>query len=175
MVTEAVEVQALTAVIRKERVSVFGLPPSMLALMAPEDFGAREGRDGSCLRCVIAWGEACPAAVAERWGSPGLPWTFLDLLISTEYWFGLVGARSSHPGGDSVFRCLPGTVVFIQKLGVSGDFADGDVAEAGEGEIGELCIAGPNVTRLPFRVMFRCRETSIYDPGPKRGIVLFVS
>lgn len=138
VVTEAVDVWELAAVAQREGVTVLGLPPSMLSLLQPCDV------DMETLRCVISWGEACPAHVAERWGDSSLPWTFRDLLISTEYWFGLVGAERDD-SGRSLFQCARGTTVFVRNLDArTGGDAEG-ASEVDEGAVGELCISGPTV------------------------------
>ena len=109
VVSNTVDIWELAEVLRHEHIAIAGLPPSMLALLKPSDMDHRS------LRCVISWGEACPAAVAERWGAPGLPWAFYDLLISTEYWLGLVGATRNDLG-STVFHCVSGVQVLVCRL-----------------------------------------------------------
>ena len=87
-----------------------GLTPSALALLEPEAAAF------PALRCVVAWGEACPAKVAERWGAAALPWAFRDLLIATEYWLALVAGPERDGGGRSAFRAVDGVCVSVRRL-----------------------------------------------------------
>lgn len=132
VVTEAVDAWELADVCREERVGIVGLPPSMLKLLRCADLSYGH------LRCVITWGEACPPCVAERWGAAGLPWAFRDLLISTEYWLGLVASERGSVG-QSLFHCVPGIRVLVRRLDPQ---TPGAVEEAVDGATGELCIGG---------------------------------
>ncbi len=53
---------ALADVLDRARISHALLPPSTLAHLPPRDYAS--------LRCLVAGGEACPAALAARWAGP---------------------------------------------------------------------------------------------------------
>ncbi|CAJ1407734.1 unnamed protein product [Effrenium voratum] len=133
VVSEDLDVKDLAATVRHHKVSIVGLPPSMLALLSPVDFIDTRTQGGySYLRRLISWGEPCPAAVAELWGAPNLPWRFLDVLISTEYWLSFVSYERED--GRSLFKPVPDVEVFLRPMGEDCHHA-------------ELCISGPGVCR----------------------------
>lgn len=55
--------EALSEVMRRERVTYIGAPPAMLSLLEPEPYPD--------LRNVLVGGEACPAELVNRWNLPG--------------------------------------------------------------------------------------------------------
>jgi hypothetical protein len=107
--TDAVDVQDLMAVIRDQRISVFGLPPSVLALITPKDLHhqTRTSDGGSTARHIIALGEPCPSGVAECWSADSWPWRFSGDLISTENWLALIAYRRDQDNRGIVFETVP--------------------------------------------------------------------
>src|SRR5687768_10185 len=55
--------EALSDLVRRERVTYIGAPPAMLALLEPEPYPE--------LRNVLVGGEAFPGALVNRWNLPG--------------------------------------------------------------------------------------------------------
>lgn len=126
--TEAVDVADLHRCIKEEGVTVLGVVPDHLDLLAPE---APEHELPS-VEIVFTWGERLPRRVADRWRSHSRA-ILRELLISTEYWLALY----ADPLGDGTLRTVSGV-----ETRVLGD----DGHEVGPSEVGELCIAGPMVT-----------------------------
>jgi acyl-coenzyme A synthetase/AMP-(fatty) acid ligase len=126
--TEAVDVADLHRCIKEEGVTVLGVVPDHLDLLAPE---APEHELPS-VEIVFTWGERLPRRVTDRWRSHSRA-ILRELLISTEYWLALY----ADPLGDGILRTVSGV-----ETRVLGD----DGHEVGLSEVGELCIAGPMVT-----------------------------
>ncbi|OLQ00187.1 Linear gramicidin synthase subunit D [Symbiodinium microadriaticum] len=144
--------EELVSIVKERKVSVLGLPPSLLQLLAPSDFLDARSAGGYCrLRRLISWGEPCPSAVAERWGAGHLPWRFLDVLISTEYWLTFVSYERDE-NGRSLFEPVPGVKTFLlppalEDTGAMESKDDLSPSEVGEGAVGELYLAGDGVCR----------------------------
>jgi len=117
----------LHRLVAEEGVTVLGVVPDHLDLLAPED----PAHELPAVEVVFTWGERLPRRVADRWRRH--PRAVLrELLISTEYWLALW----ADPLGDGVLRPVRDAEVLVLKQ-------DGGTAEVGE--IGELCLAGPMV------------------------------
>lgn len=125
--TEASEVADLRRCIDEELVTVLGVVPDHLDLLAPSDAAT----ELPSVEVVFTWGERLPRRLAERWRAH--PRAVLrELLIATEYWLCLW----ADPLGDGVLRSVNATELLVLT---------GDGRDAGQGELGELCIAGPMV------------------------------
>eukprot|EP00929_Paragymnodinium_shiwhaense_P029956 TRINITY_DN17063_c0_g1_i1.p1 TRINITY_DN17063_c0_g1~~TRINITY_DN17063_c0_g1_i1.p1 ORF type:complete len:1678 (+),score=343.86 TRINITY_DN17063_c0_g1_i1:108-5141(+) len=124
--TEATEAMQLRRCVVEENVSVLGVVPDHLDLLAPE----APLKDLPAIEVVFTWGERLPRRLAERWR--GHPTAVLrELLISTEYWLTL---WADPLDGSTVLRSVPGAEIFVMKE---------DGTEAAQDETGELFIAGP--------------------------------
>jgi len=126
--TEATEVAELQRCVREEVITVLGVVPDHLDLLAPQN----PDTELPTIECVFTWGERLPIKVAERWRGHRLAQLF-ELLISTEYWLSLY----ARPLEGSTLRIVSGADTLVLQ---------DDGRPAGVGEIGELCISGPMVT-----------------------------
>eukprot|EP00928_Gymnodinium_smaydae_P021165 TRINITY_DN18239_c0_g5_i1.p1 TRINITY_DN18239_c0_g5~~TRINITY_DN18239_c0_g5_i1.p1 ORF type:complete len:1675 (-),score=293.08 TRINITY_DN18239_c0_g5_i1:142-5031(-) len=128
--TDATEIADLRRCIEDEGVTVLGLVPDHLDLLAPQ----APALELPFIEAVFTWGERLPHRVADRWRNHPRA-TLYELLIATEYWLSLW----ANPLGDGVLRIVRGTELLILNE------EDGN-RDAELGEVGELCIAGPMVT-----------------------------
>ena len=127
VLTEVTDAQAMSRCIADCRVTVLGLVPDQLDLLASDPRWEVPG-----VECVFTWGERLPTCVAERWR--GHPAALRELLIASEYWLALYAEPLARPGE---LRSVQAAEMLILA-------EDGHVAKPGE--VGELCIAGPMVT-----------------------------
>jgi acyl-coenzyme A synthetase/AMP-(fatty) acid ligase len=126
--TEAAEVGDLLKCIAMEGITVLGLVPDHLDLLAPQ-LPARELPN---IEAVFTWGERLPRRLIDRWR--GHPRAVLrELLIATEYWLALWADPFENAG---VLRNVCGADVLV---------ITDDGSSVGMGELGILCIGGPMV------------------------------
>eukprot|EP00927_Polykrikos_kofoidii_P042626 TRINITY_DN36659_c0_g1_i1.p1 TRINITY_DN36659_c0_g1~~TRINITY_DN36659_c0_g1_i1.p1 ORF type:complete len:1588 (+),score=250.17 TRINITY_DN36659_c0_g1_i1:219-4766(+) len=138
----------VTRKIRHFRATVVGIVPSVL--------DALEQNDCPSLRVVLTWGEALAASTVTRWQKQA---HVLDLLIATEYWLVLVADHSKalQLGQESCktvgFRPVLGTQLTLLPPTHDTQEDNGrrvDAVPLGEGEVGELYIAGPMVSQIGY-------------------------
>lgn len=128
VLSEATEVPDMQRCIAEEGVTVLGVVPNHLDVLAPESPDVEFPE----VECVFTWGERLPRRVAERWRGHRRA-ALRELLISTEYWCSLY----ADPLDDGTLRITSGVDILVRT-------ADG--RDAGTAEVGELCLAGPMVT-----------------------------
>lgn len=118
---------ALPAVLRDSGVTVLHCVPTLLAMLAEEVPG---------LRLINMGGEACPAALVDRWWRPGRQ--LFNTYGPTETTV-TATAVEMHPGDPvTIGYPLPGYTVYILD--------ETTLAPVPAGEAGELFIGGPGVS-----------------------------
>lgn len=125
--TEDAEAMDLRRCIEEERVTILGVVPDHLDLLAPND----PAMELPSIEVVFTWGERLPRRLAERWRKHPVA-VLRELLIATEYWLSLW----TDPLSSSSLQVVRGTELLVLK---------DDGSDAAVGELGELCIAGPMV------------------------------
>ncbi|CAK0852080.1 unnamed protein product [Prorocentrum cordatum] len=121
--------EEIWAAVQQHSVSVLGIVPALLAHLPAE-----EARRSTALRVVLSWADGCPAALAQRWRAAGVE--VVELLIASEYWLAL-SARGPGAHGHPLYH----KVQDVQwRIALDGE------AEAAEGQVGELWLAGPMVS-----------------------------
>ena len=118
-------VQPLVATINRERVTTALLPPSVLALLEPNDVPT--------MRVVASGGEACSAAIAARWGAQT---RFINAYGPTE--ITVAATVDPYTDGLSIGRPIANATAYI---------LDRNDRPALPGVPGELCIGGAGVAR----------------------------
>eukprot|EP00971_Amphidinium_carterae_P276659 5490345-Amphidinium_carterae.2 len=126
---EAIDEDAIRTVITSESITIAGLVPDQLRVLA-----TRPELEFPLLEVIFTWGEALPLSVAEPWRRH--PRCKLrNLLISTECWLSLYSLPLEDNG--KTFRSIPGVELHVITE---------DGSEVRDGEIGELVMSGPMVT-----------------------------
>lgn len=128
---ERASVEALARLLKRDRVSVAELPPSLMPLLDPGDLPD--------LRLVSVGGEAPPGNLVDTWATPG-----------REFWNGYGPTETAV--AVTLMRCEPPSGGRIPPIGLPmhGHRAyvlDADLRLLPPGVPGELCIAGPGVSR----------------------------
>jgi amino acid adenylation domain-containing protein len=115
----------LVSLLRDEDISVVTLPPSVLAVLPPEE-------DFPALKTLVVAGEACPAELVERWAGQGR--RFINAYGPTEATVcASMGVCHGGPRPPSIGKPMANTQVFIldpqlqlTPLGVPGElYIDG--------------------------------------------------
>lgn len=163
----------VTRAIRRHRITVAGLVPSVL--------DALEWENCCSLRLVFTWGEALAPATAARWAAKV---ALLDLLIASEYWLILFADHRAALDGGSAgqrvgFRPVRGAHLTFRAPDsegaaaiVTGQACPREVAEVAEGEVGELFMAGPMVSAIGYTDPARNVGTFVDLPvGPQGRLV----
>jgi novobiocin biosynthesis protein NovH len=118
----------LRTVLRENRITHAVLPPAAVATVAPEDFPD--------LHTLVVAGEACPAALVERW-APHL--RLINAYGPTESTVCATMTEPLSPGDEvTIGRPIPGTSVHI---------LDGKLRPVPAGEVGEVFLAGAGLAR----------------------------
>jgi len=136
----------LLASLRARRISVVTLPPSALAVMAPEGLPA--------LATLASAGEACPAEVARRW-APGR--RFLNAYGPTEVTVCAAEAviDPEAEGAPPIGRPLPGKRTYV---------LDRHGEAAAPGQPGELYVGGCGLARGYLGRPAETAERFVPDP-----------
>eukprot|EP00928_Gymnodinium_smaydae_P015765 TRINITY_DN15841_c0_g1_i2.p1 TRINITY_DN15841_c0_g1~~TRINITY_DN15841_c0_g1_i2.p1 ORF type:complete len:1655 (+),score=203.56 TRINITY_DN15841_c0_g1_i2:23-4987(+) len=141
--TEAQDASDLRQCIAEERVSVLGVVPDHLDLLAP----TAPAVELPSVEVVFTWGERLPQRVFDRWrANPRAK--LIELLIATEYWLALW----ADPLSDGQLRNVTGADILV----LVEDSRDAEI-----GEVGELCISGPMVM-----AGYRSTDKDVPAPDP---------
>jgi amino acid adenylation domain-containing protein len=122
--------EAIARELRDGGITAMAIPPSLLATIPEGDFPA--------LRSIIVGGEACPAALANRW-APGR--TFINAYAPTETTIFATAERCAGPYVEKppLGEAIDGAVIHLLD--------PRDLEPAAAGEPGEIHIGGPAVAR----------------------------
>ncbi len=141
---------ALADLCERQRITHLALPPSLLAMMTPEQLAGVD--------CLVVGGEACPAEMARAW-SPGR--RLVNCYGPTEV---TVDALISAPIGELAEEAVPLGEPVQQAHAYVLDDALRAVAD---GQEGELYLAGPGLARGYLRRAASSSERFVADPyGP---------
>ncbi|CAE7300620.1 OTAnrps [Symbiodinium natans] len=125
VLTEMTEVAKLQQCIAEEQITVLGVVPEHLDLLA-----RKPAEDLPNIDLVFTWGERLPPQLAQRWRGHGA--ALRELLVSSEYWL----TCWADPLEDGLLRGVRAAKILV--LTDQG-------TEAAHGELGILCIGGPMV------------------------------
>jgi len=139
--------EAMLAILQEEQVSVFFAVPTMFQLMAASPKFAET--DFQTLRFCISGGAPCPGALLETYRNRGIP---------LRQGFGLteVGPNCFAMTADEALQRPQSIGRPVAHSQVK--LVDQTGNPVGDGEIGELCIAGPHVCKGYFRDETRFAE-----------------
>lgn len=115
----------------------FAVPTLLIGLMEHPDFLTR---DLSSLKLCVSGGAPLPAEIARRFGTltgraVNIGWGMTETCGA-----GTLSPNSGEAAAGEIGRPLPGIDIRIVD-------ADDSARELGRGEIGEICIRGPNVMK----------------------------
>eukprot|EP00439_Symbiodinium_sp_Y106_P035113 s147_g4.t1 len=125
VLTEMTEVAKLQQCIAEEQITVLGVVPEHLDLLA-----RKPAEDLPNIDLVFTWGERLPPQIAQRWRGHGA--ALRELLVSSEYWL----TCWADPLEDGLLHGVRAAKILV--LTDKG-------TEAADGELGLLCIGGPMV------------------------------
>lgn len=121
--------EELWAVLRDERVTTVTLPPTVLALLSPEDLPE--------LQCVIAAGEACGAELVRTW-TRGRRFFNAYGPTETTVCASMELCSTEETGNPPIGRPISNTRLYV---------LDGRLHPVPPGEAGELCVGGVSLAR----------------------------